>query len=96
MTILQIRIDENLKNEAATLYEKLGLDISTAVRIFLKKSISVGGIPFDMKIDSIGLEAIKAMDELNRAAKENGTSEMSLEEINEEIKTYRREKSNRK
>lgn len=48
------------------------------------------------KIDDIGLEAIKAMDELNRAAKENGTSEMSLEEINEEIKAYRREKSNRK
>lgn len=33
-TVLQVRMDEALKNEASELFEKLGLDIPTAIRIF--------------------------------------------------------------
>ena len=32
-TVLQVRMDEDLKNEASELFEKLGLDIPTAIRI---------------------------------------------------------------
>lgn len=48
-TTLQIRIDEDLKNQVFALYDSLGIDISTAVRMFLKKSIVVNGIPFDLR-----------------------------------------------
>ena len=34
-TLVQIRVDEKLKDDAAAVYEDLGLDLSTAVRIFL-------------------------------------------------------------
>ena len=34
-TLVQIRVDEKLKDDAAAVYEHLGLDLSTAVRIFL-------------------------------------------------------------
>ena len=38
-TLVQIRVDEDLKNEATSIFEQLGLDLPTAFRIFLKKSV---------------------------------------------------------
>ena len=51
-SIVQFRIDDNLKTEATEIYEKLGLDLSTALRIFLKRSVAVRGIPFSMTLDN--------------------------------------------
>ena len=39
MALLQIRVDEELKNQANAIYNELGIDLSTAVRMFLKKSV---------------------------------------------------------
>ena len=44
--IIQVRVDDNLKESADLLFASLGLDTSTAIRIFLKASMKVGGIPF--------------------------------------------------
>ena len=41
-----ITLDPELKRSAQELYADLGLDLSTAVTIFLKQSLRVGGIPF--------------------------------------------------
>ena len=38
-TLVQIRVDEKLKDDAAAVYENLGLDLSTAVRIFLSAAL---------------------------------------------------------
>lgn len=94
-SIVQFRIEEELKNEATALYEKLGIDLSTAMRMFLKRSVYVNGIPFSMVIPKEEYSASKAlgfMKELNKSASENGTEEMSLEDINAEISSYRRER----
>lgn len=45
-SVTQIRIDEDLKNQATAIFEELGLDFPTAVRIFLKRTILQNGIPF--------------------------------------------------
>ena len=50
MTMLQIRVEEELKTQATLLFNELGLDLSTAIRLFLKKSLQVGGIPFDVRL----------------------------------------------
>lgn len=49
MATLQIHIDDTLKNEADALFSSLGLDIATAVRIFLNASIENDGIPFSVQ-----------------------------------------------
>lgn len=49
MATLQIRVDDSLKQAADTLFTGLGLDTSTAVRIFLNASIENGGIPFSVR-----------------------------------------------
>lgn len=46
---LQIRVDDVMKQAADELFASLGLDTSTAVRIFLSIAIKTGGIPFDVK-----------------------------------------------
>lgn len=48
----QIRIDENLKKQAAELFAQLGLDMSSAINIFLRQSVLHGGLPFRVELPS--------------------------------------------
>lgn len=49
MATLQIRIDDTLKSEADALFASLGLDTTTAVRIFLNAAVENAGIPFSVQ-----------------------------------------------
>lgn len=49
MGTIQIRVSNALKIAADELFSSLGLDTSTAVRIFLTMAIENGGIPFEIK-----------------------------------------------
>lgn len=53
MATLQIRIDDTLKKQADMLFSSLGLDTSTAIRIFLNAAIENSGIPFSVQHKSI-------------------------------------------
>ena len=77
------------------LYEGLGIDLSTAVRMFLKRSVLVNGVPFSMtlpKAEYKAERALRAMQEISEAAERNGVADMSLEEINAEIAAVRMER----
>ena len=90
-SLIQLRIDEKLKLEATSIFEQLGLDLSTAIRIFLTRSVQERGIPFQMTLKE-EYNAEKAMDAMKRmsmAAQEHGIADMSLEEINAEIDAVR-------
>ena len=91
-SLVQVRIDEDLKAKATAVYDNLGMDLSSAVRIFLKRSVMVNGVPFDMtlpKQDYKAEKAVSAMEKLSTEALKNGTSNMSLDEINKEIYAVR-------
>lgn len=97
-SIVQFRIDDDLKNQATELYDRLGIDLSTAMRMFLKRSVTVNGIPFAMVLPREDYSASKAlgfMEELNKSASENGTNEMTLDDINSEISSYRKARNAR-
>lgn len=51
-TSISIRMDENLKKEAEILFGELGLNMSTAVNIFIRQSIRQGGIPFEITMQN--------------------------------------------
>ena len=92
-SLVQFRIDDELKAQATAVYDALGIDLSTAVRMFLKRSVMVNGVPFSMtfpKQDDKAERAARALQELSDAAALNGTSEMTLDEINDEISAARR------
>lgn len=92
-SVVQIRVDEQLRNEAAEVYEKLGIDLPTAVRMFLKRSVLDNGIPFKMtlpKEEYKASRAVRALHEIQEEAVQNGVADMSLEEINAEIAEARK------
>ena len=49
MATLQIRLDDNLKAKSDTLFSSLGMDTSTAVRIFLTLSVENDGLIFPVQ-----------------------------------------------
>lgn len=100
-SLLQIRMDEDLKNQAAELFESLGMDIPTAIRVFFKRALVEKGLPFDVKVtpsneieDPTGLLA--AFRAANENAHRNGTAGMSEEEIEAEIKLMHEERRKKK
>lgn len=64
-TNLNIRIDEDLKRKAEAVFSELGLNMSTAINIFLRYSVRYGGIPFDLRIEKPNLETLAAIDDVN-------------------------------
>ena len=51
MSQIAVRVDDQLKKEATELFNELGLDMSTAVKLFLKQSVLTRSIPFEVKLD---------------------------------------------
>ena len=96
MGVLQVRIDNDLKFQANEILESIGLDLSTAIRMFLKKVIIERGLPFDAKLDESSLKFAMALREMQLISKANGNANMTLEEINEEIRLAREEKRKKK
>ena len=47
---IQIRVEEKLKRDADSIFEDLGLDTPTAIRLFLKKVVITKSIPFELKV----------------------------------------------
>ena len=88
-TVLQVRLDDELKAQATMVYDQLGLDLSSAVRMFLKKSVAVNGIPFEVRNESSRSNAEAALLSMRMAAEENGLSDLTLDEINEIIQKAR-------
>ena len=46
---IQARIDEKLKKRVEKIFENLGLDTASAIRMYFIKVVQVGGIPFDIR-----------------------------------------------
>jgi len=50
-TNLNIRTDKEIKNQAEQIFCELGLNMTTAVNMFLRTTIREHGIPFSLKLD---------------------------------------------
>lgn len=93
-SLIQVRIDNDLKTKANQIFSDLGLDISSAIRMFLKRSVLENGIPFSMVLPSdknfLDLNGLQALDAINSSSKKSGVSDFSLDDINSEINLARR------
>lgn len=49
-TNVNIRMDEGLKKEAEHLFSELGLNMTTAVNIFVRQAVRQGKIPFELAV----------------------------------------------
>lgn len=48
-TNINVRVDADLKKSAEELFSDLGLNMSTAINMFLKAAVNYEGIPFELK-----------------------------------------------
>lgn len=51
MANLNIRVDDNLKKQAETIFSDLGITLSAATTMFLKQVVRYNGIPFELRAD---------------------------------------------
>ena len=50
-TSMNIRMDAEVKKQAEALFNEIGMNMTTAINIFLKQAIRENGIPFELKIN---------------------------------------------
>jgi DNA-damage-inducible protein J len=63
MATIQIRVDDELKTQADSLFTNLGLDTSTAVRMFLAAAIAKDGLPFAVKRRTPNIDLQEAIED---------------------------------
>lgn len=85
-TNLNIRTDKDIKEAAEKIYAGLGLNMSTAINMFLRASIRESGIPFDLKLNVPNADTVKAIEEGRRAAADqNIKSYYSIEDLRADL-----------
>lgn len=81
MATLQIRVDDMLKKQADTLFSSLGLDTSTAIRIFLNAAVENSGIPFSVQHKAIPISLQEAIYDSRFQRNLNGPFENAEEAV---------------
>ncbi len=65
-----VRIDSEVKAQSEAIFNKLGLNLTTAINVFLRKSIQEGGLPFDVKMDKPSKETLLAIQEAEEISRD--------------------------
>ena len=63
-TNLNVRVDMALKQESDTLFKSLGLNMSTAINIFLRQVIKKDGLPFEVNNNNSNDDLLDAIEEI--------------------------------
>ena len=79
---ISIRLDKNIKKESEFLFSELGMNMTTAVNIFLRRCLMENKIPFEVGLNKPNAKTIAAIEELE-AMKRGEIPEriMALEEV---------------
>lgn len=93
MTTLQIRIDEKIKKDAKLVLDSMGLDMSSAIKIYLKQVVLTQSIPFPILTENgltvkEELRLLKAFDEAKRGV--NVTTVKNKKELKEYLNSLKR------
>ena len=87
---LNIRTDKEIKEKAGNIFQELGLNMTTAINMFLRTSIRENGIPFDLKIDSVNDETKLAIEEVRKIAYDKTIEGyLSIEELKKALENLR-------
>lgn len=75
MATIQIRVDDDLKSKADDLFKELGMDTTTAIRMFLTQAVAYGGIPFEIKKLNTPFRQLSEQEILERLAQSREEAE---------------------
>ena len=77
MTNINIRTDSNVKSQAQTLFSNLGLDMTTAINMFLRQAVRQQALPLDFCMGDDGEDTLA----LSLADMDSGIRGLSLDEF---------------
>lgn len=91
LATFSVRMDENLKKQFDALCSDFGMNATTAFNVFARAVVRERRIPFEIQASSdiARQNGIQAFQALRAQAKENGIQDLTLDEINEEIRKTR-------
>jgi len=81
MVTIQIRVDDDMKNAADSLFSNLGLDTSTVVRMFLSASIAREGLPFAVRLQKPNSDLHEAIEDTHNRRNLHGPYKTAEEAV---------------
>ncbi|MBQ3076894.1 MAG: type II toxin-antitoxin system RelB/DinJ family antitoxin [Clostridia bacterium] len=86
-TNVTVRMDAQIKAQAEELFGALGMNLSTAINVFVRQSLRKGGFPFELVLDQPNWETREAMLEAEQILKDPSVKRYSdVEEALRELK----------
>lgn len=91
LATFSVRMDESLKRQFDALCSDFGMNATTAFNVFARAVVRERRIPFEIQAsdDITRQDGMQAFMALRTQAKENGVQDLTLDEINEEIRKSR-------
>ncbi|VTS73086.1 type II toxin-antitoxin system RelB/DinJ family antitoxin [Streptococcus australis] len=83
-TSMSIRLDSEVKEQAQQVFNNLGMDMTTAINIFLRQAIQYQGLPFDVRLDE-NRKLLEVLRDLNQ----NRNMSQSFESVSDLMEDLR-------
>ena len=83
-TSMSIRLDSEVKEQAQQVFSNLGMDMTTAINIFLRQAIQYQGLPFDVRLDE-NRKLLEVLTDLDQ----NRNMSQSLESVSDLMEDLR-------
>ena len=83
-TSMSIRLDSEVKEQAQQVFNDLGMDMTTAINIFLRQAIQYQGLPFDVRLDE-NRKLLEVLTDLDQ----NRNMSQSFESVSELMENLR-------
>jgi addiction module antitoxin, relB/dinJ family len=81
---MSIRLDSEVKEQAQQVFNNLGMDMTTAINIFLRQAIQYQGLPFDVRLDE-NRKLLEVLRDLNQ----NRNMSQSFESVSDLMEDLR-------
>ena len=86
-TNFSVRMDSEVKKQSEALFNELGMNLTTAINVFLRQSIRVGGFPFELNVNTPTPTTLAALREAELISRDPTVKRYSdVEEALEELK----------
>ena len=81
---ITVRVEDKLKKEAGDVFKEVGMDMSTAITIYLKQVVRTNGIPFPVTAELPNALTLKAIEEAEKGKMASFSSiDALMEDLND-------------
>jgi len=70
-----VRVDKSLKESADIIFERLGMNMTTAINVFLRKAVDEKAIPFSVSLNPTGFGSGLSADEITHTFRDTVANE---------------------